>query len=125
LLGEFDAWAIAAAPASLPVYLVAVPESTRVMVWHRRNAVPSGARLRACWEPVLIQTPRRAYGSGLPVNDVLDCPNPVGGFAGSKPARWTRWVLDAIGYDPETDTVEDLFNGSGSVASELRQGILL
>lgn len=122
---EFDAWAIAAAPSSLPVYLAAAPAALRVMIWHRRNAVPSGARVRACWEPVLIHTPRRAYGSGLPVNDVLDCPNPVGGFAGSKPPQWTRWVLDALGYDPEQDTVEDLFNGSGGVLAELQQGVLL
>ena len=125
LLEDFDAWAIAAAPSSLALYLAAVPGNTRVMVWHRRNAVPSGARVRSCWEPVLVNTPRRAYGSGLPVNDVLDAPAPTDGFAGSKPARWTRWVLDAIGYDAETDTVSDLFNGTGRVGAEARHGTLL
>lgn len=124
LCQDFDAWAIAATPSSLPLYLSQAP-AARVMIWHRRNAVPSGARVRSCWEPVLISTPQRAYGSGLPVNDVLDCPNPVAGFAGSKPPQWTRWVLDALGYNPETDTVEDLFNGSGGVLAEVQQGVLI
>lgn len=124
LMEQFDAWAVALSPSSLPLYLSTVPESARMMVWHKRNSVPSGARLRGCWEPVLVWTPRRAYGSGLPVNDVLDAPAPGGGFAGAKPAAWTRWVLDAMGYDEAVDTVTDLFAGSGRVAAEAAQGIL-
>lgn len=125
LRDNFTAWAVALSPSSLPLYLGEVPEA-RVMVWHKRNAVPSGARVRGCWEPVLIWTPRRAYGTGLSVNDVLEAPAPGGGFAGAKPAAWTRWVLDALGYDVERgDTVADLFGGSGAVASEVAQGVLL
>jgi hypothetical protein len=30
-----------------------------------------------------------------------------------------------LGYDPETDTVDDLFHGSGAVAREIAQGVLL
>lgn len=115
---DFDAWAIAAAPASLPVYLAAAPEA-RVMVWHRRNAPPSGARFRSCWEPVLISTPRTGRGSGVPGSDVLDLPGMRAGFVGAKPPAWTRWVLDALGYDPATDEVVDLFNGSGAVGAAL------
>ncbi|WPM94395.1 hypothetical protein VG1_CDS0071 [Arthrobacter phage Cupello] len=120
---DYHAWAVALAPDSLPLYLSAVPFA-RVLVWHKRNAVPSGARVRGCWEPVLVWTPRRAYGSGLPVNDVLDAPAPGGGFAGAKPAAWTRWVLEAMGYTPGFDSVADLFGGSGRVAEELAQGVL-
>lgn len=122
LEGDFDGWALAASPDSLPLYLAEAP-AVRVMVWHKRNAVPSGSRIRACWEPVLISTPRTSRAFGVPVNDVLDAPAPGGGFAGAKPAAWTRWVLAALGYDPETDEVADLFAGSGSVTAELRQGV--
>lgn len=124
LRSEFDAWAIAASPDSLGVYLPAVPEA-RVLIWTRRNAPPSGARVRACWEPVIVSTPRRAYGTGHKLDDVLDEPGTRGGFVGAKPLRWTRWVLDALGYDPELDEVVDLFHGSGAVASVLDQGVLL
>lgn len=123
LRAGYDAWAIAAGPASLPVYLAAAPDA-RVMIWHRRNAPPAGSRLRPCWEAVLVCTPRKAYGTGPPVDDVLDRAGQRAGFAGSKPAGWTRWVLDALGYDPDTDTVTDLFAGSGSVAAALRQDVL-
>lgn len=34
-----------------------------------------------------------------------------------KPAAWTRWVLDALGYDPAVDEVHDLFPGSGAVTA--------
>jgi hypothetical protein len=44
---------------------------------------------------------------------------------GAKPRAWTRWVLDMLGYDPESDTVDDLFPGSGAVSNELAQGVLL
>jgi hypothetical protein len=30
-----------------------------------------------------------------------------------------------LGYDPDTDTVDDLFGGSGAVAAEIAQGVLL
>jgi hypothetical protein len=33
-------------------------------------------------------------------------------------------VLDALGYDAETDTVDDLFPGSGSVSAAVAQGVL-
>ena len=46
-------------------------------------------------------------------------------FVGQKPRQWTRWVLDMLGYDPETDTVDDLFHGSVAVAAEIAQGVLL
>lgn len=121
---DFDGWALAASPSSLPLYLAEAPD-VRVMIWHRRNAPPSGNRFRACWEPVLISSPRKAHGTGPIGNDVLDTAAPRRNFAGSKPPAWTRWVLDALGYDAETDEVTDLFAGSGSVTAEVLQGVLL
>lgn len=116
LARDFDGWAVAAAPDSLPVYLAAVPD-VRVMVWHRRNAPPSGSRIRACWEPVLVHVPDSRRGRGWQaISDVLDEPGTRGGFAGAKPPRWTRWVLDALGYDPQEDELVDMFKGSGAVA---------
>jgi len=124
-LADYDGWAIAAAPSSLPVYLAVVPD-VRVMVWHRPNAVPSGHRVRSTWEAVLVNVPpeRRAYGTGLPTNDVLECGVPQGRFAGAKPEAWTRWVLAALGYQP-SDRVRDLFPGSGAVGRVLEQRVLL
>lgn len=125
-LTAYDGWAIALTPASLGLYLEACPTDVRVLAWHCRNAPPSGSRIRSTWEPVIVYVPKARRGRGaLTVDDVLDASAPRIGFSGAKPAVWTRWVLDILGHDPETDTVADLFPGSGSVSHAVAQGVLL
>lgn len=127
LCAEYDGWAVAAAATSLAVYLAAAPADVRVMIWHRRNAAPSGSRIQESWEPVIVRVPklRTARGTGPAMRDVLDAGSPRIGFTGAKPESWTRWVLDALGYDPELDTIDDLFSGSGAVARAVRVQVLL
>lgn len=128
LVENYDGWAVAMIPSSLRFYLQWVPERTRIAVWHDPRVMPTGAHPRRRWEPVLVYPPvgrRRVSDVRLPVGDVLTCPHPSGSFAGSKPRQWTRWVLDMLGHEPEFDEVDDLFHGSGAVASELSQGVLL
>jgi hypothetical protein len=97
-----------------------------VMVWHRPRAMPGGVRLMSKWEAVIVFVPegRRARGEGDLVGDVLTASAPSAGFAGAKPAEWTRWILSVLGYDPATDTVADLFPGSGAVGRAV-DGMLL
>jgi len=128
LCQDYDGWAIAMLPTNLRHYLHWVPERTRICVWHDPRVMPTGSHPRRRWEPVLVYVPagrRRVVDVETPVPDVLTCPHPSGSFAGSKPPAWTRWVLDMLGYDPEQDTVDDLFKGSGAVAQEVAQGVLL
>ena len=125
LTEQYDGWAIAATPSSLPTYLAHAPEDHRVLMWHRRNAQPSGARVLSRWEPVVAYIPRarRRYGDGITVSDVLDTPIQAMGFTGAKPDEWTRWVLDVLGHDAERDVVDDLFPGSGAVARVLARAL--
>ncbi len=120
LVAEFDGWAIATTPDGLGAYHP-LPVSSRVMAWHRPNAMPGGQRIVSRWEAVIVFPPvgRRSRTSGPRVNDVLTTAIPQLGFMGAKPPEWTRWVLDALGYDPATDEVVDLFPGSGSVSAAL------
>ncbi|WP_206672892.1 hypothetical protein, partial [Parasutterella excrementihominis] len=85
------------------------------------NAMPGGQRLISRWEAVIVFVPegRRSRTSGPRVSDVLTTAIPQLGFTGAKPAEWTRWVLEALGYDAASDTVADLFVGSGAVTSAL------
>ena len=127
LLETYDGWVVAMSRDSLPIYLAAAP-TARVCVWHNPAAWPPGNRVHATWEPMLarIPTTRAKQGSAQYVKDVLTCVPPrQSGFIGAKPAAWTRWALDVLGYDAETDTVDDLFHGSGAVAAEVAQGVLL
>jgi hypothetical protein len=124
LLDEFDGWAIATTPDGLGAYHP-LPVACRVMAWARPRAMPGAGRLHSMWEPVIVYTPegRRSRAGGR-VPDLLVEAVPSTGFVGAKPARWTRWVLDALGHDPETDTVTDLFPGSGAVGHEAAQFVL-
>jgi hypothetical protein len=124
---EYDGWAIAMARDSLAIYLAAAPDA-RVAVWHNPASWPPGNRVHATWEPVVLRVPleRRALRSAQYVKDVLVATPPRHlGFIGAKPKAWTRWVLDMLGYDPDVDTVDDLFPGSGAVSAEVRQGVLI
>ncbi|PFG16294.1 hypothetical protein ATK74_0828 [Propionicimonas paludicola] len=115
LATEFDGWAIATTPDGISAY-GELPE-VRIMAWIKPNNPPTAHRIRGCWEAVLVCPPRdrRAGRAGDFVNDVLTAPSPRIGFVGAKPAAWTWWVLDALGYQPDTDDVIDLFPGSGGV----------
>lgn len=116
---DFDGWAVAGTASSAPLLMSAAPAGTRLAVWVRPNAMPGGSRLICTWEPVVVYVPegRRDRSSGMSVRDALVAPVLPQGFLGSKPPSWTRWVLDMLGYDPESDELTDVFEGSGAVAA--------
>lgn len=125
LMDGYDGWAIATTPDGLAAY-GPLPPPCRILAWVKPNAAPGSHRLRSLWEPVILYPPvgRRSNrnGAGM-VADVLTCALPrQRGFIGAKPRQWVEWVLDALGYDPATDTVDDLFPGSGAVAAVIAQG---
>ncbi len=117
---EFDGWAIATSPDGLEVYRP-LPLSCRVMAWIKPNSIPGGHRLKSTWEPVIVRVPEsRQNRRGGQVNDTLIAGTPYGRrFAGAKPDAWTHWVLDALGYDPDEDSVVDMFPGSGAVTAAI------
>lgn len=123
LVEGFDGWAVAAWPSSLGVYLAAAPPDTRVAVWVKASAVPGGSRVVTGWEPVIAYVPpsRRGRGTGPAMRDVLTAGPPYIGHVGAKPAAWTRFALDLLGYDHDTDTLIDLFPGSGAVSRAAAQ----
>lgn len=123
---EYDGWAVAMNPGNLAQYLAWVTKPVRICVWVKPNAMPNNSRPIRSWEPVLLHVPdgRRKANGRPPFRDYLIANAGGGGFAGAKPSAWTRWVLDMLGYDPETDTVDDLFHGSGAVSAEIAQTVL-
>lgn len=118
LQANYDGWVIAAAADSLAVYLPVCPADVRVLVWHKGNAIPSGARVANQWEPVIAWIPasRRGRTVGAAASDVLTAGISYRhNYVGSKPYPWTHWVLNALGYQ-DGDEVHDLFAGSGAVS---------
>lgn len=126
LAAGYDGWVIATSPDGIAAY-GPLPVECRIMAWVKPNAQPGAHRIGSKWEPVIVYPPagRRSNRGGVGMmSDVLIEPMP-GRFIGAKPPAWTRWVLDAMSYDPETDDVTDVFRGSGAVAAAVAQGTLL
>lgn len=126
LEAEYDGWAIATAHDGLPAYGV-LPRGCRVLIWHKPNTMGTASRVKNVYEPVIVKLPIGRQSSRLmggQINDVLTATAPRSGFAGAKPPEWTRWVLSVLGYDAATDTVDDLFPGSGSVSAAITQDTL-
>lgn len=128
LLDEYDGWAIATTPDAVAAVYPPLPYGIKVLCWVKPNAQPTGHRIRSTWEAVLLYAPlgrRGRSGAVRSIPDVLVAAAPGGGFAGAKPPQWTRWVLDALSYDQDADTVDDLFPGSGAVTAAISQAVLL
>lgn len=125
LLSTYDGFAIATSPDGLAAY-GPLPAATRIMAWVKPNAQPGAHRLRSMWEPVILYAPagRRSNVGVGQVPDVLTARAP-GGFIGAKPREWVEWVLAALSFDRDTDSVDDLFPGSGAVAAALAQERLI
>jgi len=121
---DFDGWAIAMTVHSLSTYLQVVETDSRsgirVAVWHKPNALTSGARVSNRWEPVLLRIPksRRGRNVGNSCNDVFRSSSARNGFRGAKPHGWTEWILEMLGVQPH-DEVVDMFHGSGAVSESL------
>ena len=130
LIAEYDGWAIAMAHDNLRDYLPLIPAAVpiRIGIW-TKQPLPGAARVLNCYEPVIVRIPegrRSSIGcTGPHPRDSVSIKRDSNGFTGAKPSAWTRWILDMLGYDAECDEVDDLFHGSGAVAAELAQGVLL
>lgn len=123
---DYAGWAIATTMDCVAAGVYdPLPYGTRVLTWVKPNALPPGSRIHTMCEAVLAFPPEGRYAGRGEVPDVLIAAPPNLGFVGAKPPQWTRWVLDALGYDPDQDVVHDLFPGSGAVAAEIAQGTLI
>lgn len=120
-LSTYDGWALAGTAESGARLLPYAPPGSRLAAWIRPNAMPAGSRVINTWESVLFFTPesRRRLVRGGSSRDALVASQKPSGFLGSKPKEWTLWVLELLGYDSQSDTVEDLFPGSGAVTAAL------
>lgn len=118
LAQNYDGWAIATTPDGLAFYHP-LPIGCELLAWVKPRSAPGGSRLRGTWEAVIVFIPpSRRNGRGIVPTHLICSPRAIG-FAGSKPTEWTHWVLNALGYDPAQDTVDDLFPGSGSVTTAI------
>lgn len=115
-LCEYDGWALSTDEKNLQYVLSLCPSKVRVLAWCKPNAPPFQQPWpRRSWEPVIC-VPARADRDSVSSYYVESRP-PSGfcgrGFTGSKPLGFCEWLIRCLGADPDVDTLDDLFPGTG------------
>jgi hypothetical protein len=121
---DYDGWALATSLDALVAVYPPIPRGVRLMIWSKSRPMPGPSRISSSCEAVIVRMPEGRRSGPPLVPDLLRTAAPNHGFVGAKPPAWTRWVLDALGYDEAKDVVFDLFPGSGAVTWAIRQGEL-
>lgn len=128
LVAEYpDGWALSCNSRDLHELLPLVPRDCRIAAWVKPFAAfKVNVNPAYTWEPVIFRGGRRGDRSRLTVKDhLIESITLQKGVVGAKPRRFADWVLDLLGYEIG-DTLDDLFPGSGVMATALacRQPVL-
>ena len=117
---EYDGWAMSLHTPTLKNILPLCPDDVRVMAWVKPFAsFKPGVGVAYAWEPLIVRGGRRRRRDQLTVRDWHACNITLRrGFTGAKPAGVVRWLLDVLNAE-KTDTIDDLFPGSGAVGREI------
>lgn len=125
LEAEFpDGWALSCHVPSLPVLLPMCRPGVRIAAWTKPfSGMRPHVRARFAWEPVIYRT-SLAWDFGPQFVDTFSADAPrrnslANGFPGKKPAAFTAWIMDLLGWMPGDDLV-DMFPGSGAVLEAYR-----
>jgi hypothetical protein len=110
---DFDGWAMSCNPADLH-WILNGRDDIRVCAWAKTfHQIRPLASVQYSWEPLLICNPRKVANRKPMVRDWLACARAMGkGLVGAKPNAFNVWVLDLLGFDPQQDTITELFPGT-------------
>jgi hypothetical protein len=118
-----DGWALSCSSSSLRYMLYFSPDGTRTGSWVKPFAsFKPGINPGYCWEPLLFKGGRRLGRDVDTVRDYVSA-NIVleRGTKGAKPEAFCNWVMDLLGYDPQQDSIDDLFHGSGAFSRAIER----
>jgi len=116
-----DGWAFSCNPAQLGLFLQHVPDDVRVAAWCKTFFQIRKTTVQYAWEPVLFRGGRTNPQRPM-VRDWLTCARAMKkGVPGAKPHQFNRWILDLLAFDPELDTLDDLFPGSGGMSKAINE----
>lgn len=115
-----DGWALSLNSTHLAWQLPACPDDARVAAWCKGFHQIRPMTVQYAWEPVIFRGGRKDLKRTPMVRDWLQShPTLRRGLSGAKPDAFNRWVLDLLNFDPELDTIDDLFPGTGGMARTL------
>ena len=118
---EYDGWAMSCNPAELH-WILEGRSNIRVCVWAKTfHQIRPLASVQYAWEPVLICNPRKVANRKPMVRDWMACARSNRkGLVGAKPDAFNVWVLDLLGFDPNQDTITELFPGTEGMKKVLQ-----
>jgi hypothetical protein len=117
LSDEYPAgWVLSCNPRDLAWLLPAAPTDIRVGAWTKTWHQIRPATTQFAWEPVLFRGGHVDPKRSPMVRDWLSCAVAMGtGLRGAKPAAFNQWVLDLLAFNPDEDTLDDLFPGTAGM----------
>jgi len=94
----------------------------RVCVWAKTfHQIRPLCSVQYAWEPVLLKSPRNIKNRKPMIRDWLACARSMRkGLVGAKPAEFNVWILDLLGFDPDQDSIDDIFPGTGGLSQVLK-----
>lgn len=119
LCGEYpDGWALSMTSGNLHDLLPLCPRDCRVMAWVKPFAAfKPNVTVAYAWEPVIVRGGRKRPKDIDTVRDWVAAGITLKrGLTGAKPAGFCFWLFDVMGMQP-SDDFDDIFPGSGAVAS--------
>jgi len=111
-----DGWALSCNPHDLNWLLPHVPEDARVAVWTKTYHQIRPTSTQFAWEPVIWRTVKKDPKRPMVRDWISGAVTRQKGTPGVKPHYFNRWILDLLVFDHDTDTLDDLFPGSGGMA---------
>lgn len=125
-LDTYDGWVLHTSSTALAGVLHLAEEygvgPYRVMAWVKPwCAFKKNVPVAYAWEPVLVKAPRKpTVNGGIVSRDyIAEGMTMRRGLSGAKPERVCWWLFDVLGAQP-TDTLDDLYPGSGAVTAAWR-----
>lgn len=122
LESEFsDGWALSLHTPSLGEMQRLCSTPVRVGAWVKPFAsFKPGVNPAYAWEPLLFGGGRKRTRAQPTVRDwIAENITLKKGLSGAKPPRVCRWILSFLNFDPETDSLEDIFPGTGVMGREV------
>jgi hypothetical protein len=118
-LCEYDCWALSCSSPTLREILPICPPTARVGAWVKPFAIfKPNVNPAYAWEPVIFDGARRGDRKRKTVRDWVSCNITLKkGLCGAKPEGFCIWLIELLGLEP-TDTLDDLFPGTGIVRRE-------
>lgn len=124
LVAEFpDGWAYSLTSSSLQAILPLCPDDVRIGAWVKPfHVYKKGVRPAYAWEPLIYRggrqvavAPPKGGQAVTPKDFVAANITMKKGTIGAKPPEFCYWLFELMGLDPTTDTLVDIFPGSGAV----------